>query len=248
MDRDPRRSGDSVQQGVQDRPIGDRIRAVLHPLGLAVGGGDRASIEVVASDYDRGGDLPGSDQFVEREACFCSLTVAEPADPRGKPLEGHLLLCLLDPAVERLVLRKEVEDHLIGAVDVLRIAGEGDPAERPFPLAEHRSDIGGDEAWEAEGLLQAAGLCLTTQVVPVVEDDCSAIEEPVHRFDVPHHRSERELAIAGGVLLAQSEGFVVAHPPGNVAIQFIVSRGLIGDDIGDDPAGEDLWKQVGGVS
>ena len=41
-----------VDQGVQDGPIADRIAAILHPLGLPVGRGDRAGIQVVAADHD----------------------------------------------------------------------------------------------------------------------------------------------------------------------------------------------------
>ena len=36
MDRDPRRAGGRVDEGVEERPVGDGVRAVGHRLGLAV--------------------------------------------------------------------------------------------------------------------------------------------------------------------------------------------------------------------
>jgi hypothetical protein len=44
-------------------------------------------------------------------------------------------------------------DHLIGAVDILRVTGEGHPTEGAFTLAEEGPDIGLDETGEIEGVL-----------------------------------------------------------------------------------------------
>ena len=53
MDRHPRGAGRGVQQRIQDRPIRDRIAAVAHVLGLAVGRRDRSGVEMIAADDDR---------------------------------------------------------------------------------------------------------------------------------------------------------------------------------------------------
>ena len=53
VDAHPGRARGDVDERVQDRPVGDRVRAVAHRLGLAVRRGDRAGIEVVAADHDR---------------------------------------------------------------------------------------------------------------------------------------------------------------------------------------------------
>ena len=57
VDAHPSRSGRSVQQGVEDRPVGDGVRPIAHPLRLAVRAGDRAGIEMVAPDDDWGRQL-----------------------------------------------------------------------------------------------------------------------------------------------------------------------------------------------
>jgi hypothetical protein len=36
MDADPGRAGGGVHEGVEERPVGDRVRAIEHRLGLAV--------------------------------------------------------------------------------------------------------------------------------------------------------------------------------------------------------------------
>ena len=51
--RDPRGAGGCVQQRVQDRPVGNRVGSVAHPLGLPERGRDRSRIEMIAADHDR---------------------------------------------------------------------------------------------------------------------------------------------------------------------------------------------------
>ena len=53
VDAHPGRPGGGVDQGVEERPVRDRIRPVAHRLRLAVRRGDGAGVEVVAPDDDR---------------------------------------------------------------------------------------------------------------------------------------------------------------------------------------------------
>jgi hypothetical protein len=76
-----------VQQRVQDRPIGDRVGAIEHVFGLAIGGCDRTRVEVIASDHDRGLHFPRRHQLVERKAGAVALAVTQPADTRRQALE-----------------------------------------------------------------------------------------------------------------------------------------------------------------
>ncbi len=52
MEGYPGRSGGGVERGVEDRPVGDGVRAVGHGLGLPVGGGHAARIQVVPTNDD----------------------------------------------------------------------------------------------------------------------------------------------------------------------------------------------------
>ena len=68
MQRHPRRAAGGVEQRVQQRPVGDRIGAVQHRFGLAIGRRDAAGVEMVAADDDRRLQLAACHHLVEREA------------------------------------------------------------------------------------------------------------------------------------------------------------------------------------
>ena len=52
MERHPGRALAQFKQRIEQRPVGNRVRAVAHRFGLAVGAGDRAGIEMIAADHD----------------------------------------------------------------------------------------------------------------------------------------------------------------------------------------------------
>ena len=146
VDADPGRARRRVQERVQDRPVGDRVGAVAHRLGLAVGGGDRAGVEVVAADHDRRRDCARADELVDREARPGAVAVAEPADPRRQPLEGDALGSELQPAQEQRVVGEQPPELVVDRRDVGRVARESGPPEGADAAAEERPDIGRDEA------------------------------------------------------------------------------------------------------
>src|SRR5262245_27076843 len=82
MERDPRRAARAVEHRVEDRPVRDRIGAVLHLLRLAERRRDAAGVEMVAPDDDRRRDVALGDEVVERDAELRALALAEPADTR----------------------------------------------------------------------------------------------------------------------------------------------------------------------
>jgi hypothetical protein len=116
-------------------------------------------------------DLTGGDQFVEGESGLVALAVAEPADPRGQPLEGHALLRLGDPTAQCVVLGEEVEHGLVGTRDVLRGSPDS-AAHRKGPLPSQKSGrrYSGTKPGNSEGPFEAAELGLAADRVAVVED------------------------------------------------------------------------------
>ena len=90
VDRHPRRPRRRVHQRVEQRPVGDRVRAVGHRLGLPVRRGDRPRVQVVAPDHDRRGHLPRRHQLVEPQPRDVALARAPasrsaPAAPGTRP-------------------------------------------------------------------------------------------------------------------------------------------------------------------
>src|SRR5438093_7868448 len=167
----PRRSGGRVHECVQHRPVRDRIAPVAHVFGLAIWRGDRARVEMVAPDHDRGAYLASRDQIVYALAELGALAIAKPAHPCRESLIGHALAGESDPPRESAVLRKKLEDEPVGAPDVRGIAGESDPAERAASFREERTDISGHEPRVAERIRVPRRQRLAAQVVPVVEGD-----------------------------------------------------------------------------
>ncbi len=211
VDAHPGRAGSRVDQRVQQRPVGDRVGAVGHPLGLPVGRGHRPAVEVVAAEHDRGLHVAPGDQLVEPDPGQVPLAVAEPADPRRQTLEVDLLLGHPDPPGQRLVIGEQVEDGGVGGGDVGRVTGQRGPAERPPALAEQRPDVGGHEAGEVERPGIAGQLRLAPDRVAVVEDLRAGVHEPDHRLDVHGHRLPGPLGEAGRVLGPQRGHVLERH-------------------------------------
>ena len=136
---DTQEAPEAVDQGVQHRPVGDRVRAVRHGLGLPVRRGDRAAVQVVAADDDGGLQLAVFHHLVEAEPRLLTLAVAEPADPCRKALELHLLLGQPEPPGQGLILREQVDDGPVGAAMSL---GSPDRAtQRNGPLPSQNSGL-----------------------------------------------------------------------------------------------------------
>ncbi len=249
VDADPGRARGDVQQRVQDRPVGDRVGAVAHRLGLAVRRGDRAGVEVVAADHDRRRDLAAPDELVDREARLGPVAVAEPADPRGQPLERDPLGCELEPALEQLVPWKELSQRLVDRRDVGRVARERGPPERPDAAAEERPDIGRDEARVCEGVRYAGLMCLPSQVVAIIENIAAGPDELEHRLRRARAIDARaRRRYSSGSARAQRRGLLDREPGRHVAGQRIVRRRLVGDEVEVLAAPGELRNDLGGVA
>ena len=168
--RHPRGARRRREQRVQHRPVGDRVGAVLHRLGLAERRGHRAGVEVVAADHDRRRHLAAADEVVEDQPGLGTVAVAEPADPRRQALERDPLGREVQPPLQQGVVGERLEQGAVDAGDVGRIARERRPPERPGADAEERPHVGGHEPGEPERVLEAGVARLGAQVVAVVED------------------------------------------------------------------------------
>ena len=196
------------------------------------GRGDRARVEVVPTDDDRGTHLAGRDEAVELEPGLRPLAVAEPADPGRQALEGHLVLGHPEPALEAGVLGEELHQGTVGAQDVGRIATQGDPAEGAVPLAEEGPDERRHEPRIVEGVLDPGVPGHRPQVVAVVEDDRTGPLELEHRPDVGGHRSHRALDVDVGLGSPGGRAHRSSADLGrDVARERVVGRRLVGHDV-----------------
>ena len=121
---------------------------------------------MVATDDDRGGQFAAAHHLVERQAQLGALAEANPADARRQALEADALARHVQPAVQVFVIRDQLFHHGVGFVDVLRIAGQRRPAERPDTAAEQRTDVGRHEAREVEGVVDAGFFAIWRMLLP----------------------------------------------------------------------------------
>jgi hypothetical protein len=191
---DPGGAAGGVEQGVEQRPVAHGVAAVHHGFGLAVGGGHRSAVQVVAANHDRAFELAALHHLVEGQAGQVALAQADPADARGQALEGDAFASHVEPAVQVLVVGEELFHLRVGLADVFRVAAQRHPAERPDALAEQRAHIGGHKAGEVKRIGHAKVLGHLAQVVAVVHRGNAHGVEGQHGADMGGAR------LAGGLL------------------------------------------------
>src|SRR5215472_1774741 len=136
METYPGRTTRAVEQSIEYRPVRNRVGAVFHPFGFAIGTSYRAGIEMVAANDYRRAEFPFGDHFNERQPKSCAFAKSNPADARRQPLEMDFLARHIQPAVQMRVIRDQFLYFGIGFVNVFRVAGERRPAERADATAE----------------------------------------------------------------------------------------------------------------
>ena len=208
----PSRARGDVHERVQDRPVGDRVRAVTHCLCLAVRRGHRAGVEVIAADDDRRGHRSRAHELVDRESGLGSVAIAEPADPGRQALERDAPGRKLEPPLQQRVVRKQRRELPVDRVDVGGIARECGPAEGPDAATEQRPDVCGDEARVGERVAEARVERLAPKVVAVVEDVAPCADELGHRPDVRDDRLAGKPEVRLRVAVAQRRGLLEAGP------------------------------------
>ena len=248
MDGDPGRAARGVQEGVQERPVGHRVGAVAHRLGLAVRARHRAAVEVVPADDDGGLEFPPADHLVERQAQPVALSEAHPADARRQPLELDVLAGRVEPVVEVRVVGDQFLDLRVRPVDVLGIAGQRGPAERSDAAAEEGTHVGGDETGEGEGAFHPGAERLLADVVPVVEGRDAGVVEAEHGADVAGDGTDRGGRDGVGIALSPRAPLLDGPARRQVAVRGVVRRRLVGEGVGADAAGEQLREDLRGVS
>ena len=169
MERHPRRAAGGVEERIEERPVGHGVGAVGHRFGFAIRRRDAAGVQMIAADDDRRLELARPYHLVEREAGEMALAQPQPADARGQALERDALARHPEPAMQMRIGGKELLHLAIGLVDVLGIAGQRHPAERPLAFAEQRADVGRHEARKGERVRDAFVERDLADVVAVVE-------------------------------------------------------------------------------
>ena len=158
-----------------------------------------------------------------------------------------MLLCSFDPADQSGVVGKLIDHRPIGHRNVGRVARQRDPTERPFALAEKRTDVRRNESRKVERASASAQTSLRAQAVAVIEHLCAAVEKRDHRIDVRGHA----LAGAPDVLLRivepQLMRIVRREADGDIAERVMGGR-LVGDDVDFEITSGEHWYDLGRIA
>src|SRR6266568_2003687 len=130
---------------------------------------------MITANHNRSLDDAFPHQFVKGQSGLIALTIAQPADTRGQALKMYLLPGQLNPAFQRLIVREQLQNGFVGAINVFGIAGEGNPTEGAFAATEKGTNIGGDKARVVQRMLLASRQSLSTQIVAIVKNDGSSL-------------------------------------------------------------------------
>ena len=114
----------------------------------------------------------------------------------------------------------------------------------PLPRAEERPDVRRHEAGEGEGVGVAGLLGHAADVVAVVEGVGAGLLQRDHGLDVDDDAGDGAAHVLVRVLAPQHERLVERHAVGHVAVEHVVRRRLVGDQVGDDAAADQLRIDV----
>src|SRR5262245_55727065 len=155
-----------------------------------------------------------------------------------------MLACEIEPAGEQAVLREQRLELPIGAVDVLGVARERDPAKRALAAAKEGPYIGDHERLKVERVLDPALEGLLPQVVPIVEHRHAHRLEGEHRlyvFDYGGTRRRGDATRVGGLLRAP----LLDRPPDRkVAVDEVVCGGLVCYRVRPQPPAHELREDL----
>ena len=131
MERDPAGAAGGVEQGVEQRPVGDGVAmpsfiASVSRLGEATEPVSRWSRPMTIGAFT----FPFFTSQLKRRPISARSPYSSQQIRAGSPWKWTFSLRLLDPARQRLVLGEGLQHRVVGDGDVGRIARERRPAER----------------------------------------------------------------------------------------------------------------------
>ena len=245
---DPGRAAGDIEHRVEQRPVGYGVAAVLHGLGFAVGRGDAATVQMVATDHHRRLELAVANHLVERQAQLVAQAKAHPADTRRQALKVDPLACHIEPVVQVGVVGNQLLDLGVGLVDVLGIAAQRHPAERPDAFAEQRAHVRRHETGKVEGVLAAVVERHLADVVAVIKSRDALGVERQHCLDVLAHGMHRRIADTDGRVLLTLVPLLHRQPDRQVAVHGVMGTGLVGNRIRAHAPADKLRKDNGRIA
>ena len=176
-----------------------------------------------------------------------TLAEAHPADTCGQPLESNALARHIQPVVQMRIIRNQLFDLRISLVNIFGISRQRHPAERADTATKQRAHVGRDKAGKIEGIRQALFFRNLPDIIAVIECWYTRPRQIEHCLHVNFHRCPRGRF---DVIRGRTGLFTpFSHRPAcrQIAIDYIVRRGLICDHIGSHAASDEFRQNVRSV-
>ena len=161
---------------------------------------------------------------------------------------SNSLLRELQPTRQRLIFWEQFEREFVGARDVSGITAQRNPAKRAAPFAKQRPNIFENEPGNIERVFHSGFFCLGANVIAIIERNGAFLLQCEHCLDVHAHGVHCSLNIFFRIFPAQNERIFERHPVRNIAVQRVVSTGLIRENVGHDPALNDLRENIRAIA
>src|SRR5262245_51530383 len=199
---------------------------------------------MVPTNHDGRLQLAARDHLIECQAKPMAVAQTYPAYARRQTLKAYARLGHVQPIVQMLVIREQFLHLGVGAPDVLGITRECCPPERPDAAAKERANVGRDKARKVESVSYPFVPCHLADVVAIVKRRYATPVKFKHRTHVFGH------GMLGGSLytsgIEASAFFPLSKRPalGQIAVDRIMSGGLVRHNIGADAAAHELRKDL----
>src|SRR5687768_18614473 len=130
---------------------------------------------MVAPDCYWSLQFPALHQVVNSFAHLRAFTVAEPTDPGRQSLKVNSIARQPQPAIQRDVIRKQLQRQIISLLNITRITGQSHPTKGSLAFTEKRADVFRYEARDIECTFNTRIKRHLANVVSVIEGDCSGV-------------------------------------------------------------------------
>ncbi len=248
VDAHPGRARGGIDQGVQQRPVGNRVRAIQHRLRLSIRRRHRSAIQMVAPHHHRSLYLAFCHQIVHRQPELVALPIAQPADARRQPLKFHALLRQFNPAIQMLVLRKHFQHELVRSRNVRSFARKSRPPERSFALAKQRPDVCRYKSRKVVSVLHALFERKRSNVVPIIKRHRAQFLQFQHSLDMLRHGRQGMFFVFLRTLLSQLQSRFQRHSIRHVPADGIVRARLVRQQVRHHAALRQFRDQVRAIS
>ena len=203
---------------------------------------------MVTTNHDRSFHFSFAHQLIKQQSRLFTFAHSQPTYTTWQPLKSNFLLCFFQPFYEVVVFGECLHQCLVGCVNIFGVARKSYPAKRTFSVAKQRANKLGDKALIVESIRFTSLPGKFPKVIPIVKNYAAPFLQLEHETHMPGHTFQCQSFIIFRIGLSQFNGFVKGETVGNVSVNRIVSRSLIGKNIGNNIICKQFFQGVANIA